>query len=272
MRVCGDQARVRQVLVNLIGNGLKFTHRGEVRVDVDVDPDADAGTRLRITVRDTGIGMSEHQIERIFLPFTQANASTTRTYGGSGLGLSICRRIADHLGGTLEVESTLGLGSVFTFTVPVGPAEPGNPSATQQAGPDRSALRVLLAEDDVVNQMVAVRMLGRLGVRAEVVADGQQAVDAVRATGYDLVLMDVHMPRMDGVEATRGIHGLGLPSTPLVVALTANALEGDRERLLAAGMDGYLSKPVTLAALAELLDRVALGEMDRTSHAGAAGA
>ena len=165
---------MRQVLVNLIGNGLKFTHRGEVRVDVDVDPDADAGTRLRITVRDTGIGMSEHQIERIFLPFTQANASTTRTYGGSGLGLSICRRIADHLGGTLEVESTLGLGSVFTFTVPVGPAEPGNPSATQQAGPDRSALRVLLAEDDVVNQMVAVRMLGRLGVRAEVVADGHR--------------------------------------------------------------------------------------------------
>jgi len=266
--VFGDENRIRQVMLNLVSNALKFTTDGGVRMHVGLIRNVDTADvhslfALRIAVQDTGIGITADRQERIFQPFTQVDASTTRKYGGTGLGLSICRLIAHHLHGSLELHSEVGKGSCFVFTVPValtGDPVSGPGTATVHEPEDLSSLRVLLAEDDATNRMVALRMLSRLGVTADVAEDGEQAVDAVRDKDYDLVLMDVHMPRMDGVAATGEIHRLtGAGRRPAIVALTATALEGDRERLLSAGMDGYLSKPVTLAALGALLTGVSAG-------------
>ncbi len=255
--VYGDENRIRQVMLNLVSNALKFTAEGGVRMHVGVAPDRESRFALQISVQDTGIGITEDRQERIFQPFTQVDASTTRKYGGTGLGLSICRLIARRLDGGLELHSEVGAGSCFVFTVPValtGDADSRTRASTVPPPQELSALRVLLAEDDATNRMVALRMLSRLGVSADIAEDGEQAVEAVRDNEYDLVLMDVHMPKMDGIAATGEIHRLaGASRRPTIVALTATALQGDRERLLAGGMDGYLSKPVTLAALGTLL-------------------
>jgi hypothetical protein len=262
--VKGDEGRIRQVLVNLVGNALKFTDQGGVWVRVDR---ADDGSAVRFTIRDTGIGIAKDRQDRIFLPFTQVDASTTRRYGGTGLGLSICRLIADHLGATLELDSDAGAGSTFTFTVPMGLSEPkqDQPAPAKSPAADGAQiqhLRVLLAEDDPTNRMVAMRMLSRLGVTADVATDGLEAAEAVSKKDFDVVLMDVHMPRLDGVAATARIHEEASPERvmPKIVAVTANALEGDCERLIAAGMDGYLSKPITLSAIGSLLSAVAAGD------------
>ncbi len=265
----GDEGRIRQVLLNLVGNALKFTDQGGVWLTADRadDDDLPGGSAARFTIRDTGIGIAKDRQDRIFLPFTQVDASTTRRYGGTGLGLSICRLIADHLGGTLELDSDAGAGSVFTFTVPLGlsepePDPPAPPKAPAADGAPTQHLRVLLAEDDPTNRMVALRMLSRLGVTADVATDGLAAAEAVRRKEFDVVLMDVHMPRLDGVAATARIREEASPERvmPKIVAVTANALEGDSERLIAAGMDGYLSKPITLSAIGNLLSAVAAGD------------
>ncbi len=270
--VQGDEGRIRQVLLNLVGNALKFTDKGGVwvtveRADADSNPaHPSTNAALRFAIRDSGIGIDKDRQDRIFLPFTQVDASTTRRFGGTGLGLSICRLIADHLGGTLDVVSTPGAGSVFTFSVPLNlaaseiaaVAEPGTVTAQ---GPAVKDLRVLLAEDDPTNRMVALRMLTRLGVTADVAKDGMEAVEAIRNKDFDVVLMDVHMPRLDGVAACATVRAEATPERvmPKIVAVTANALEGDSERLIAAGMDGYLSKPITLSAIRDLLSTIAAG-------------
>ncbi len=263
-----DEAKIRQVLINLVGNGLKFTAQGRVTVTTDLVPDG-PGHRLRFVVADTGIGMAADRLERIFLPFTQVDPSTTREYGGTGLGLSICRLIADHLHGSLQVTSRLGEGSAFALELPVAVAEERLARAAHaltgaELGPDApaplpslSTLRVLLAEDESVNRLVALRMLERLGVRADVAVDGVEVLERVSQNHYDVVLMDVHMPRLDGIAAAVALHARLGAARPRIVALTANALGGDRDRLLAAGMDDYLSKPVDMASLAEALARVA---------------
>ena len=262
--VSGDENRIRQVLINLVANGIKFTPEGVVRLLVDRDPKRAGGLRFR--VEDSGIGIAADRQDRIFLPFTQVDASTTRKYGGSGLGLSICRLIAQHLVGSLELKSTPGEGSTFTFWVPVATVDPVElltTSGDSTAVVDMTVLRVLLAEDDATNRMVALRMLSRLGATAVVAKDGAEAVAAFADQDFEVVLMDVHMPRMDGIAATKGIQELAAATgrhRPLIVAVTANALEGDSERLLAAGMDGYISKPVTLKALGALLAAATKGE------------
>ncbi|MDQ2758369.1 MAG: ATP-binding protein, partial [Actinomycetota bacterium] len=260
--VCTDGNRLRQVLINLVGNALRFTPSGEVCIEVSFREDREAQRFgfLTLAVRDTGVGIPADRLERIFEPFSQGDASTSRTHGGTGLGLSICTHVAARMDGELTVTSEPGVGSTFTFTVPVGECvgsaiEPDE-SPTAPAGPD-GELRVLLAEDDPVNRLVALHMLRRLGIDPDVAVDGREAFELTVARGYDVVLMDVHMPGTDGLEATRLIREhLGTP--PRIVALTANALEGDRERLIAAGMDAYVSKPFTLADLASVLGRSAL--------------
>ena len=251
--IVGDPTRLRQVLTNLTGNAVKFTHDGEIVVAVERLASEPNVAHLRFAVRDTGIGMSAETAAAIFDPFRQADSSTTRRYGGTGLGLSISRRLVELMGGRLEVSSEVGVGSRFSFelTVPVAaePVDVPAPRARNSIQLVRRALRILVAEDNKINQAVARAILGRRGHSVDVVADGRSAVEAVMGADYDVVLMDVQMPELDGLEATREIRARRPGRRPRIVALTANALAGERERCLDAGMDGYLSKPYTPADL-----------------------
>ena len=259
-RRVGPADRVRQVLVNLIGNAVKFTAAGSVTLTVTPEP-AEGEDTIRFAVADTGIGIPADRIDRLFQTFSQVDTSTTRQYGGTGLGLAICRQLAGLMGGRVGVDSAVGHGSTFWFTarLPVDRTAAVPPPPAAVAVPTGRRRHVLVAEDNDVNQMVVGEMLRRLGYGCELVGNGRAAVDAVAAAGggrFDLVLMDCQMPVMDGLEATAALRAAevaaGTPRLP-VVALTANALQGDRERCLAAGMDDYMSKPVDVRALAAKL-------------------
>ncbi len=267
-----DAARLRQILVNLLDNAVKFTPRGEVRLEVEAGPRDGEWLELRLAVRDTGIGISADRIERLFQPFTQADSSTTRLFGGTGLGLAISRRLTERLGGWMWAESEPARGSTFSCTIRCREAEMAAPRASafadDLAGPPLAArlpLRILVAEDNSVNQRVALLMLERLGYVADVAADGFEVLDALRRQRYDLILMDVQMPGMDGLEATRRIRTEApRERQPRILAITANAMREHREACFAAGMDGFLSKPILLPDLRAALLRTA-GEGDRPS-------
>ncbi|MBI3682430.1 MAG: response regulator [Acidobacteria bacterium] len=248
--VHGDNVRLRQVLLNLIGNAIKFTERGSVSVQVDPLEGTLSTAALRFSIADTGIGISPEKQSIIFESFRQADGSTSRTHGGTGLGLAISKRLVEMMGGTIGVESTPGVGSRFWFTVILEPAFEANQQVSRIADvplPEQP-LRILLAEDNLVNQKLAVRLLEKQGHFVHVVANGRQALDCLEQDSFDLVLMDVQMPEMDGLTATRLLRQKenGVRRRIPVIALTANAMKGDREKCLAAGMDGYLSKPIDL--------------------------
>ena len=262
MELRGDSGRVRQVLMNLIGNALKFTDQGSVNVRIRKESDTGNEAAIRCEISDTGIGISETAQTTLFQAFTQADGSTTRKYGGTGLGLAISKQLVELMGGEIGVVSELGKGSTFWFTarftkqtgeIPTLPA-----TETAPTKPEHSQNKlILLAEDNIVNQKVAVRQLQKLGYRADAVADGREAVEALQRIPYDLVLMDCQMPHMDGYEATAEIRRReGTKKHTAIIALTANALAGDREKCLAAGMDDYISKPVRPEELAKALERV----------------
>jgi two-component system, sensor histidine kinase len=263
-RVIGDPTRLRQVLLNLLGNALKFTERGSVTLTAE-SRSSDGDLMLEFCVRDTGIGIAPEKQRAIFQAFSQADGSMSRRYGGTGLGLTISARLVEMMGGSISVESQPGQGSCFRFTIRVEPAEQlqsGAPAA-DSALPARTEptrrLRILLAEDHPVNRQLAVRLLEREGHTVVVAADGREALLALAAASFDIVLMDVQMPVMDGVEANEALRRSERGSgrhTP-VVALTANAMKGDRERYLSCGMDGYLTKPIRRKELAETLQRFA---------------
>jgi signal transduction histidine kinase/CheY-like chemotaxis protein len=248
--VIGDACRLRQVLVNLTSNALKFTEQGTIDIRAESEARRDEDIDLRLSVSDTGPGISPDRLEAIFEPFTQADGSVTRKFGGTGLGLTISRRLVDLMGGKLWAESTPGRGATFHFTARLGRGPAASTSAqaptAESAEPIRSARRrVLVAEDNVVNQRVTARILENLGHTVHVVGDGLEALAALERERFDVVLMDVQMPGMDGLAAVaelrRREQGKG-QHTP-VIALTAHAMKGDRETCLAAGMDGYLPKP-----------------------------
>ena len=252
----GDPGRLRQVLLNIAGNAVKFTVLGGVTVNVD----AQSQGWIRFAVRDTGIGMSSEVRERLFRPFTQADASTTRRFGGSGLGLSISRRLIELMGGSLELESTEGIGSCFTFKIPFEAVEnaDGKPGdAVTMAPTARFNARVLLAEDNAINQRVATKQLEQIGCNVTVVPNGRDAIARVRAEQFDVVLMDCHMPDVDGFMATRAIRaeealtGVHLP----IIALTAAAMPQDQQACAEAGMDDYLVKPIATKQLHATLAR-----------------
>jgi CheY-like chemotaxis protein len=211
--------------------------------------------QLRFEVRDTGIGIAEDQFDSVFDAFTQVDASTTRRHGGSGLGLAIVREIADLMGGRVGVDSRVDEGSTFWFEVPLARARELAPEVAPTDDAAVPAARVLLAEDDAVNQLVVSAMLKKMGCLVDVVADGEAACSAVADGRYDLIFMDLHMPVLDGFEATRRIRddGLACGSYTPIVALTADALAGDRERCIDAGMDDYMTKPVRAAQLAAMV-------------------
>ncbi|HLM16097.1 MAG TPA: PAS-domain containing protein [Reyranella sp.] len=264
----GDPTRVRQILFNLLGNALKFTERGGAMIRARTEPMGDGRVHVVLTVSDTGIGMNETERARLFQPFSQADSSTTRRYGGTGLGLSIVRRLAQLMGGDVTVESSPGAGSTFTVILELmaAPADSPlvdlpvveQPTDALPTSPRVAGNSVLVVDDHPINREVLVRQLQALGVGADSAADGREGVKAWSAGRYAIVFADVHMPLMDGFEMTAEIRRLeaanGRPRTP-IVAVTANAMSGEDERCRAAGMDGYLSKPVGLPRLRATLQR-----------------
>ncbi|MCM0754530.1 PAS domain S-box protein [Desulfovibrio aminophilus] len=259
----GDPGRIRQILFNLVGNALKYTDQGEIRVQaypLPVPPPS-GGVNLHLVVADTGIGIPDDKLREIFEPFTQVENAYTRRQGGAGLGLTIVRRLVERLGGALALCSEPGRGTEAHLTLPLLPAEPAEhpaPGPGTDAAPARK-LKILLVEDERVNRLATRRMLERLGHQAAEASDGAEALDILSREDFDAVLMDIQMPGMDGLEATRRLRAdasLGARARAPVIALTAHTLSGDRERFLDAGMDGYLSKPTELDALKAELARL----------------
>ncbi len=264
--VRGDRTRLRQILSNLLGNAIKFTDEGEVLVRVLVRERNEHSLLLGVAVHDTGVGIPAHKLDRLFKAFSQVDSSTTRQYGGSGLGLAICHRLCNAMDGKIGATSKLGQGSTFRFTVRLELAARATETVPAELGPieqhaDSEPHHILVVDDDLVNRTLAVAMLGKLGLKAEAVACGEDAVSRVAEGGVDIVLMDMQMPGMDGVQATEFIRGLQLPRQPGIIALTANAFESDRNRCMAAGMDHFLPKPVRMESLrAKLSEIIALPE------------
>jgi CheY-like chemotaxis protein len=263
--VTGDPARLRQVLTNLVGNALKFTEAGEVGVRVARENDGARGLTLAFTVWDTGVGIPQEKQKAIFESFTQADSSTTRKYGGTGLGLTISMRLVELMGGKIWVESESGRGAKFHFmarfkatTLPVR-TKLETDRVAKGSNYSRLSLRVLLAEDNSVNQRLIRRLLEKRGHEVDVVGNGVEALRAVATKEFDLVLMDMQMPELDGLETTKRIRmkETGRDRHQLVVALTANAMSEDEGRCRAAGMDGYLTKPIQLEKLEEVLQKCA---------------
>ena len=261
-RLLGDPHRVRQVIVNLVGNGIKFTEHGEVAVEVALEREEEGKCRLHFAIRDTGIGIPEGKRKSVFDAFMQADGSITRKHGGTGLGLAISAQLAVLMHGTISVESRVGEGSVFHFTAEFGvltgtmPAQLPAPPAPKTHS---RSLKVLVVEDNAVNRRLASKLLEKRGHRPEVACDGQAALEMMARQSFDLILMDVQMPEMDGFQATAAIRereaetGAHIP----ILALTAHAMKGDRERCLDAGMDGYVSKPIQSSELFAAIDALA---------------
>lgn len=263
----GDPGRIRQILLNLIGNSIKFTHDGDVTVSIRERSRTGTVADIEFIVRDTGIGISDADKERIFDAFLQADSSDTRQYDGSGLGLTITRKLVEIMNGTIAVESKKNSGSIFTVVIPLQTAQKDSDqelhdiaaasSVIDSHAPGRS-IHALIVEDKQVNQKVAERLLGKLGCTADIAIDGKQALEQVKNNTYDIIFMDCQMPVMDGYEATRLIRdpGTGVPDPSVpIVAMTAHALKGDREKCIEAGMDDYMAKPIVLKKLKEILDK-----------------
>ena len=262
--VIGDANRLRQILANLLDNAVKFTDQGTVKLRLSLERRAAEKIGLRFSVEDTGIGVAADQRDRIFESFTQGDGSATRRYGGTGLGLAISKHLVELLGGEIGVESEPGKGSTFWFTATLemtdaatAPVEgrEATPASRERSSRPRPA-RVLVAEDNELNKKLSLRLLGKLGVEADAVSDGREAVEAATKKSYDMILMDCQMPEMDGFEATAIIREKerNRRHTP-ICALTANAMDGDRDRCLAAGMDDYLCKPIGLDQLRNVVQR-----------------
>lgn len=263
-RVRGDPGRLRQVIVNLIDNAVKFTESGGVVVDASASSLPSGGFRLEVCVRDTGIGIPAESVGVLFEPFTQVDASMTRRYGGTGLGLSICKSLVTAMGGAVGVESELGKGSRFRFDVELGiPASTESSTPVSAVSParyivGRPGARILVVEDNAVSRKVVLRLLERLGHTAGIAENGTDALKALGAEDYDAVLMDIQMPEMDGLEATRAIRDSGSDvrnhGIP-IIAMTANTMAGYQDHCLSAGMSDYIGKPVRLDRLAEVLEK-----------------
>ena len=261
--VIGDAPRLKQVLLNLLGNGVKFTEKGSITLSVSAEQADPKHSRVRFAVQDTGIGMPAHALEQVFQPFHQIDSTRSRLRGGTGLGLAISQRITEAMGGRIEVQSRLGLGSVFSFRLllPLAPNVPLPVYDSDFGGLDDSAAlsgTVLLVEDNIVNRMIGAEMLKSFGVDVMEAEDGAQALALLERQRVDLVLMDIQMPVLDGYAATRQAREresrLRLPRVP-IVALTANAFDEDAAQSMAAGMDAHLAKPYSRAQLHELLQR-----------------
>lgn len=253
VNVTTDPARLRQILVNLVGNAIKFTEAGKVQLSTNIGEAPGGASCLQICITDTGIGMSEETIGKLFREFEQGDPSINRRFGGTGLGLAICKRLIDTMGGIIEVSSRPGEGSTFKLKLPCQVAAAGPAARTERAHQQRSG-HVLVVEDNQVNRQVAEGLLQKLGMQVSLAENGAQAIEMVHAQHFDLIFMDMQMPVMDGLSATRALRaeGCAIP----IAGLTANAFASDRADCLAAGMDDFVSKPVTRAKLEETIARL----------------
>jgi signal transduction histidine kinase/ActR/RegA family two-component response regulator len=273
-RLIGDEGRLRQILLNLLNNAIKFTSAGSIAVGVVRDDDLDGDPRVRVSVRDTGIGIPADRLDRLFKSFSQVDASTTRQHGGTGLGLAISKRLAEMMGGEVAVESSAGIGSTFSFTVQLPEAKAAEPDAEHtprvpilaargvESHPAPATIadfgvgrRILVAEDNPVNQRIAAKLVAKLGFDVDTAINGVEAVEAIARGRYDAVLMDGEMPEMDGFDATRQIRRreATLHTRVPIIAMTASAMVGDRDRFIDAGMDEYITKPISLERLRDVL-------------------
>ena len=272
--VVGDVTRLRQILVNLISNAIKFTEVGKVTVRLQAQPlepvsDAQPSTESRakptarlheiqFEVQDTGIGIPANRLDRLFIEFSQVDSSITRNYGGTGLGLAISKKLSELMGGKIWVKSQLGIGSSFYFTI-VAPmlnsivVQQPTPSSLLEPPIGQQPLRILLAEDHPLNQKMTVLILKQMGYQADVVSNGREAIEALRRQFYDVVLMDVQMPEMDGITATIEICREWPTVRPKIIAMTANAMQGDRNTCIESGMDDYITKPLRIESLKQVL-------------------
>lgn len=261
--IIGDATRVRQVLVNLLSNAVKFTNEGEIAVSARARQLSGDRYEVLFSVRDSGIGIPKDRMDVLFQPFSQVDMSNTRRYGGTGLGLAVSRRLVEMMGGKIWAESCPGTGSTFYFTIlaygTFGKPPSGQETVCQkEAGAEKGQgrnLRILLAEDNMTNQKVMLHMLNSLGYRADAVANGKEVLQALERQPYDVVLMDVQMPEMDGISATREIRQKWQADWPKIVAITAHALEGDREQCIKSGMNSYIAKPVKMEDLRAVLEQ-----------------
>ncbi|NJN45812.1 MAG: response regulator [Candidatus Competibacteraceae bacterium] len=265
--IVGDVSRLRQILVNLVGNAIKFTKVGKIVIVINAaafNPQTRTQS-IEFAVEDSGIGIPEERLDRLFQPFSQIDSSITRHYGGTGLGLAISQRLCEMMGGRISVTSVVGKGSRFSFTLRISIADPLIPPS-REVGQDvqpswdsafaqQYPLRILIAEDNPINQQVIQMMLQRLGYSPDMVSDGQETIDACQRRSYDMVLMDVQMPNMDGLNATRHLRA-DSERQPWIIGLSANAFERDRAVALAAGMNDYLAKPLSIEQLVEALRRM----------------
>lgn len=258
----GDMGRLRQVLINLIANAMKFTEQGGIYLVVSSREMDDGKFMLEFTVKDTGIGISPEKVDRLFKPFSQLDSSMTRKYGGTGLGLAICQTLVHMMGGTIRVEPLEEEGATFVFTICVSMYEDDTEEMACTAqeisfvGDPEHRERVLVVDDHPVNQRLMVSMLRKLGYETEIAEDGVQAVDLALSQGYDFIFMDLQMPVMDGLEATKRIRELQKPGRkPKIIAMTANVMDGIKSKCLQAGMDDYVSKPLKLSTIKTILSK-----------------
>jgi len=260
----GDVTRLRQIVVNLVSNAIKFTEKGEISVILDAEELIGDVFKIQVSVKDSGIGIPKDRLDRLFQSFSQVDASTTRLYGGSGLGLVISRRLAEMMGGTMWVESESGQGSTFHFNIVAVKLELSSEkeTATADAKIDHELaakfpLKILLAEDNIVNQKVALKILGKMGYRADLAANGLEVLSALKRQSYDLIFMDMQMPEMDGLEATRQVRrDWPTAEQPTIIAMTASAMKSDVDACLGAGMNSFISKPVGLDEIISHLRKV----------------
>jgi CheY-like chemotaxis protein len=278
--VVADEARLRQILVNLIGNAVKFTEQGFVEVKASRAPGAEGDERLTIIVSDTGPVLDRAVADRLFSPYSQANIDISRKFGGTGLGLALCRQLSDLMGGQLFVDSVVGVGTSFTIAFPVDvSSEESLPKEAQESVVESRSRRVLLVEDQFINQRLAIAILERAGPRVTLASSGIEAISHARAANFDVILMDIQMPEMDGIAASKNIRAMGGHNAAVpIIAVTAQALPDEIEKCLAAGMTEYVAKPIDERQLLVCIQRLtadgpgaATGEPDEAGG-GAAGA